>query len=792
VRSVWWAFVIALGYGQSALAESPQLNSMKLAPVEDLQVSSKLQTHVLEEDQMSAFLIANDIHTDEEGRVVMSGDAEVRRIDTVVKGDRIDYLRSTGQLRVRGNGLIMRDASIIKAPAFDYNIDAESGEISELDFWLGTTGGSGAADRADIFSHDHMRLNDVTYTGCPCPDPAWYIRSPQVDLHFEDNEGIARHGTLYFKNVPILYSPYLSFPIRRERKSGFLLPTYGTSTAGGVEFSVPYYFNLAPNYDMTLTPRIMAKRGVQLGAEFRYLGQTYAGQMQGTYLHDDREANRDRWYYGWQHSQALGGGLNANFDIRRVSDDDYFRDFSSLGLNEATNTWLPSTASLSWWNSPYIGGSLSVHKYQTLQDRTSNYLVPQYDKLPELYIQAARYDWGGFDVVSENYATRFMMPFYSGTLSEFDYFRDHRIAPNGTRLSSYTTVAYPIVKAGWYVTPKIGMHLSQYDVDWFQDDLPQYRGRSSTHSRALPLFSVDAGMTFEREASLFGNAAIQTLEPRLYYLYVPYRNQDQIPVFDTAYADFSFSQAFSENIFSGGWDRIADANQLTVGLTSRWLDADSGFERLSLSIAQRLHFSDQRVTLWPGEEPRTRSKSDYLVGANAALTDKFSVRFDAQFNPDNRDRNRMTAGVRWEPKRLASVSAWYRYQRDPRQVYDPSLDIDEEDDQGREVATVAGQWPLSRHWYALGRYDYSLQESRNTQSILGLEYKGDCCWSARVVLQRYAVAREEANTAVFVQLELAGLGGIGSDPMSVISERITGYQTINPPISEKTVFERYQ
>ena len=205
-----------------------------------------------------------------------------------------------------------------------------------------------------------MRLNDVTYTGCPCPDPAWYIRSPQVDLHFEDNEGIARHGTLYFKNVPILYSPYLSFPIRKERKSGFLLPTYGTSTAGGVEFSVPYYFNLAPNYDLTLTPRIMVKRGLQLGAEFRYLGESYHGQMQGTYLHDDREANRDRWYYGWQHSQALGGGLSANFDIRRVSDDDYFRDFSSFGLNEATNTWLPSTASLSWWNSPYIGGSLSV------------------------------------------------------------------------------------------------------------------------------------------------------------------------------------------------------------------------------------------------------------------------------------------------------------------------------------------------------------------------------------------------------------------------------------------------
>ena len=771
---------------------APPPEAIRVGAGSDLLVSSKLRTHILEEDQMSAFLIADDIHTDEDGRVILSGNAEVRRIDSVVKGDHIDYHRSTGQLRVRGNGLMMRDASIVQAPAFDYNVDAETGEITEPDFWLGTTGGAGTAERADIFSSDHMRLNQVTYTGCPCPDPAWYIKSRQVDLHFEDNEGIARHGTLYFKDVPILYSPYLSFPIRKERKSGFLLPTYGTSTAGGMEFSVPYYFNLAPNYDLTLTPRIMAKRGLQLGAEFRYLDESYAGEVQGTYLHDDRQARRDRWYYGWRHNHSLGGGLHASFDIRRVSDDDYFRDFSSLGLNEATNTWLPSTASLSWWDSPYVGGTLSVHKYQTLQDRTANYLTPQYDKLPELYIRAARYDWGGFDVVSENYATRFVMPFYSGSLSEFDYYRDHRIAPNGNRFTSYTSVAYPIVRAGWYVTPKAGVHLSQYSVDWFEDDLVQYRGRNRTQSRALPIFSIDSGMTFERDTSLFGNAAVQTLEPRLYYLYVPYRDQTNLPVFDTAYADFSFSQAFSENLFSGGWDRIADTNQLTVGLTSRWLDADSGFERLSLSVAQRIYFRDQLVTLWPGEHARTRAKSDYLFSANAALTDKFSVRFDAQFNPDSRDRNRMTAGVRWEPKRLASVSAWYRYHRDPRQVYDPSLQLSPDDDQGREQATIAGQWPLSNRWYALGRYDYSIRESRSTQSILGVEYKGDCCWSARVVLQRYAVARDEANTAVFFQLELAGLGGIGSDPMSVISDRITGYQAINPPIPEKTVFERYQ
>jgi len=792
VRSVWWTLFIAVGCGQVALAAPPQVGAIKVQAASDFEISSKLRTHLLEEEQMSAFMIADDIRAEDDGRVVLSGNAEVRRIDSVVKGDQIDYHRSTGQLKVRGNGLLMRDANIVQAPAFDYNVDAETGEVSEPSFWLGASGGAGKAERADIFSHDHMRLNQVTYSGCPCPDPAWYIKSRQVDLHFEDNEGVARHGTLYFKNVPILYSPYLTFPIRKERKSGFLLPTYGTSTAGGVEFSLPYYFNLAPNYDLTLTPRVLAKRGVQLGAEFRYLGRTYSGALQGTYLHNDRQADRNRWYYGVEHSQALGGGLHASFDIRRVSDDDYFRDFSSLGLNEATNTWLPSTATLSWWNSPYIGGSVSVQKFQTLQDRNATYLVPQYDKLPELFVRAARYNWGGFDVVSENYITRFSMPFYSGTLSEYDYYRDHRIAPDGDRLTSYTTLAYPIVKAGWYVTPKVGVHLSHYRTDWYADELTRYRGRNDNQSRALPIFSIDSGMTFERETTLFGNAAIQTLEPRLYYLYVPYRDQSNIPVFDTAYADFSFSQAFSENIFSGGWDRIADANQLTVGLTSRWLDADSGFERMSLSVAQRIHFSDQRVTLNPEDPTRLRDKSDYLLGASAALTDTLSVRLDAQFNPDSRDRNRMAAGLRWEPKRLASLSAWYRYQRDPRLVYDPEARISENDDRGREQATIAGQWPLSKNWYALGRYDYSIKESRSTQSILGLEYKGDCCWSARVVLQRYAVARNDVNTAVFFQLELAGLGAIGSDPMGMIRERVSGYQDINAPIPEKTVFERYQ
>ncbi|HUG57540.1 MAG TPA: LPS-assembly protein LptD [Candidimonas sp.] len=791
MRLVWWTILLAIAGVSAAQAQQSGASADARASMPQLKVAPNLQIHRnIKDEDISSFLVGDKMESDPDGLVKLTGKAEVRRIDSVVKGDYIDYQRSTGQVRVRGNGLIMRDANIVTGPEVDYNINSETGEVTDPNFWLGATGGSGKATRADILSRDHMRLTDVTYSGCPCPDPSWYIKSSRVDLHYEDNEGVARNGVLYFKDVPVLYSPYLTFPIRKERKSGFLIPTYGTSSSGGFEVSVPYYFNIAPNYDMTLTPRYMAKRGTQLGGEFRYMGPSYSGQAYGTYLGNDKVADRKRWYYGWQHAQSLGGGVNASFDVRHVSDDDYFRDFSSLGLNEATNTYLPSNAGLSWSGYKYFNASLYAYSYQTLQDSTSSYLTPQYNKLPELYVRGARYNWGGFDVQSDNYATRFEMPFYSGSIDKFSYYKDNRVAPNGTRYSSYTTVAYPIVRAGWYVTPKVGLHMSQYNTDWFPSQLPQYVGYPKTQSRVLPIMSIDSGMTFERDASLFGNAAIQTLEPRVYYLNVPYTDQSQIPVYDTGIASFNFSQAFDENIFSGGWDRIAEANQVTVGLTTRWLDADSGFERLSLSAAQRIYFSDQRVTLGVGDKPRTDKKSDYLVGVNAALTDTLNVRFDAQFNPESNERNRMTAGFRWEPKRLATLSASYRYERDPRYYTDPNFS--DANDNTRDQVSVAGQWPLTNKIYALGRYDYSLQEKRSTQSIFGLEYKGDCCWVGRVVMQRYAVSREQVNTAMFFQLELSGLGSLGTDPMRLLSDRIAGYRSITPPIPEKTTFERYE
>ncbi|OXR49277.1 LPS biosynthesis protein [Pusillimonas sp. T2] len=785
--------------GRDATMPVPKLTITEI-PAEaqpQLAESSQLRVHGgLKDDDKTSFIVADQVETDPDGKLTLTGKAQVRRIDSVVKGDRIDYQRNTGQVDVWGDGMMMRDGNIIRGPELHYNFDSDTGEITTPDFWLGAGGGSGTAERAQIFSRSQMRLTDMTYAACPCPDPAWYISAPRVDFDTEENEGVARNGVLYFKGVPILASPYLSFPLRKERKSGFLIPSYGGSSNSGYEFALPYYFNLAPNYDLTVTPRYMSKRGVQWGADFRYLGQSYTGQLAGSYLANDKETQNKRWMYSWQHTQTFGHGFYASADINAVSDDNYFRDFSTIGINQASIDYLPRILTVGWAGSPYWSATVQHYTYQTLQDTTGGaaYRTPPYNKEPELNIVGARYNWNGLDMVSSNYVTRFVLPRYDGG-GYAGYVDGQRLGPDGTRFKSYNTVALPIVRSGWYVTPKVGVHLSQYNTEWYTPSQYGATGYSSyprTQSRVVPIMSLDSGMTFERDASFFGKAAVQTLEPRLYYLRVPYRDQSSIPVYDTGVATFNFGQAFDENYFSGGWDRIADANQLTLGLTSRWLDANSGVERLSLSVAQRRYFADRQVTL-PGGKPRVDQKSDYLVGVYAALTDKLNVRFDAQFNPESNERNRMTAGLRWHPKRLATLSATYRYERDPEQISNPNgFNIPGYIDRSKENLVVSTQWPLTQKIYAMGRVDYSIQEKRSTQTIMGLEYKGDCCWAARVVFQRYSVSLGDKNTALFLQLELTGLGSLGTDPLNFLGRNIPGYEPVTPPIPNKTTFERYE
>jgi len=808
VRTAFWTLnpvVLAL-FG--AVAAGQDVDSGSAATVPGLRLAPALRAPTQRDADMPAFLSGKRAEGASAGHLVLTGGAQVRRRDTVLKAERIDYEQETGELDAEGAVRLRRDANLLTGTRLHYNVQTDTGSVDGAQFWLGANAGSGSAERAEIFSRSRMRLTGVTYTGCDCPEPAWEIRASRVDLDLDENEGVARGGVLYFKGVPILASPYLTFPLREARKSGFLVPTYGTTSNSGFEISTPYYLNLAPNYDATVTPRYLAKRGVQAAGEFRYLGRSYQGEFSGTYLMRDRQLGEKRWLYSSRHEQQLGHGFYADWNIAGVSDNDYFRDFSTLGLNEASTTYLAREGRLGW-SGRYARGFVRAYRAQSLFEADALTRIPQYDKMPEVVLQGARYDWGGLDVEVDGTATWFRPLIGEQQLGGL--WQDRRFGPNGQRFVLYPSLALPIVRPGWYIKPKAGVHYAYYDTQWYAGNFrntadynTQYASiygspRDGGASRTQPIFSLDAGLTFDRDARFFGKAATQTLEPRLYYLRVPFREQRGLPVYDTSLADFSFAQAFQENIYTGGWDRIANANQLTIGLTTRFLDAGSSAERLTLSVAQRLYFEDQKVTLL-NEIPRASARSEYLLNTTAALTDTLGVQAATQYNTTQSQWDRAMVSLRWKPQRLALVAASYRYQRDAVASDGGSVPFVP---RGQNQLSLAFQWPLTKQWYALGRVDYSLRRNRQagattperrrfTQTIVGLEYKGDCCWSTRTVFQRYAVDARKSNTAVFFQLELRGLGMLGADPLQMLSRSIPGYESVAPPTLPVSTFERYE
>jgi LPS-assembly protein len=779
---------VLLGLGIAAAHAQPSPIAATPAIVgPGLRVSPLLERSTVPDKEMPAFLEGTQMEGDGLGNAKLRGKASVRRQDAVLKANIIDYNKRTGVMDAQVNARLIRDGNVITGTSIIYNSEDGTASIDQPNFWV-DNGGAGVGSWADVFNRDQMSLTDVTYSGCPCPQPSWYIETEKLDLDYAANEGVAKNGVLYFKDVPILASPYLTFPIKKERKSGFLLPTFGNTSTTGADYTQPYYFNIAPNYDATLQARAMSKRGVQLGGEFRYLGESYKGQMAGTYLSKDLQTGEDRWLYSAQHSQSFGRGFFGAYNVNGVSDSKYFDDFASLGINQTVISALPRTVGGGWGNE-YINTGVQASTFQTLSG------IPQYNKLPEYTVNAARFDFGGFDVQSLNTATEFQAPldrrFAYGPGGSL------RWRPDGQRLLSYNSIAYPIVRPGWYITPKIAMSLAQYQTNWYGLEKTLGYGQAS-NGRALPIMSVDSGMTFERDTTFFGKGALQTLEPRAYYLRVPYRDQSQYPVYDTTLADFSFSSAFQENIFAG-FDRIANANQATFALTTRWLDANSGFERLQLSVAQQFYFEDQQVTL-PFQVPRTNTKSQFLFGGSAALTDTLNLTSLVQYNPYASQISRAQVTTRWRPQRLATLALSYRYQVNP-----PTLSLYQS--QGQNQVSAAFQWPLTNKWYSIGRLDYSLNNAtapslidpstikgvpKVTQGVMGLEYKGDCCWTGRVVMQRYVVSVDQTNTAIFFQLELGGLGNLGQNPMGVIGRSIPDYQPINPPVPSISKFERYE
>lgn len=700
------------------------------------------------------FIAADRISGKNDVETVAQGSVELRRVGRTLTTEHLTYWQDEDQIEAVGNVRFIQEDDFIIGPRMRLKLKDNVGFFEEPQYTImraasGKTGGmpgqltsgSGQARRIDFEGEDHYRLSDATYSTCRPGNPDWYVRSDSLSLDYSREVGVAHDATLTFQGVPILYAPWFSFSLNNQRKSGLLTPTFGTTSKGGIEMTFPYYWNIAPDMDATISPRVISKRGVQWGSEFRYLDQNYNGMVRGEYLPDDRIAHLSRSNISVSHAQNFGRGFTGSLNLNGVSDDSYFSDLSSRLTNIAQNNLLRQgvlSYGGSWWSA-----SLMAQRFQTLQDPALPPVGVPYHRLPQLILNAYRADFPLGSAFT-----------FSGEYVNFS----HPTQALAKRTSLYPLLSLPLLTAAFYITPKIGLHSTHYSLE------RQATGTPAQLTRNVPTFSIDSGVFFERNTDWFGQNLTQTLEPRLYYLYVPTRDQSLIPVFDTGLADFNFAQIFSDNRYVGS-DRIGDANQATVALTSRLIDPASGSELLRAVIGQRYYFKLQDVTL-PGETARTTKTADFLAALSGKVLPRISLDSGWQYNPRDKRTERLTLGARYQPEVAKVINAGYRYSRDLLGQLDASV-----------------QWPLWGGWSGVGRYNYSLKENRIIETIGGLEYNAGC-WASRFVVQRIATAAGQSSSAFFVQLELNGFSNIGSNPMEMLKRNIPGYGRINQPVAD--------
>ena len=682
------------------------------------------------DDPAELFLDAEkfDGHLDQD--IDAAGSVRLRKRGAAVFSDQLHLAVPDQQVTATGHVRFEKDGDVITGEQLVYDLNNDSGYIDKPDYKLLRFSSRGSANRLVAQNRDLYEIDKTTYTNCEVGDDDWFMRIDRLELDRLRDIGVAHNATIVFKGVPVLYSPYLDFSLSGRRKTGLLPPSFGSTGQSGFEYTQPFYWNIAPNRDATIAPRVMSRRGVLTNLDFRYLEPDAKGEMRGEYLPDDRVKNETRYAYLWKHQQTFGNGFSGSLDLQSVSDDTYFTDLSDK-IAATSQTNLNREGDLfydgGWWNV-----NTRVQRYQTLQDPLAP-VVPPYARVPQITLNMNRQTDVHLDFAMQ------------GEFVEFS----HPTLINGTRETLYPSISAPFQTSYFYLTPKVGYSATRYS---FQDST------TPDETRSLPIYSLDSGLTFERSTTLWGRDFLQTMEPRLYYVYIPFRPQDQLPNFDTALADFNFAQIFTENQFTGG-DRINDANQLTAAVTSRLIDPNSGDEQLRFTLGQRYYYKPQQVSLTPGVSDS--QTTDVLAAVSGQITKNWFTDLGVQYSFINGQTQQSNAVLRYHPEIGKTINFGYRFTRG-------SL----------EQGDVSAQWPIGGRWNGLARYNYSLQDRSLLEGLFGLEYNAGC-WAARFVMHRFVSSTQEYVNAVFFQLELTGISRIGSNPLELLRQNITGYDKTN-------------
>ena len=709
---------------------------------------------------------------------VAEGNAEFRRGGMKISADKLRYEQADDLATALGNVRISRDGNVYTGPELQLKVQRFEGFFLNPTYHFARTGAGGVAERIDFLDEQRVVATTANYTSCPIDgsgDPAWLLTTTKVNLDFGTNTGVAEGAVLRFYGVPILAAPRLSFPLSDERKSGWLPPNMGLDSKSGFQFSMPYYWNIAPNRDATITPEISTRRGPSVEGEFRYLEPGYGGDVKLNLMPNDRVTGTSRYALAAGHNSDFGNDLLLKMRVLRVSDDDYWKDFPRDVSSSLTPRLLASDFQISRpfgdWRT-----YARVQKWQVLQtlDPVTRIDAP-YERAPQIGARYAGRIGPGLELGFETEFNRFTNPTDASLTPR----------PTGNRVHALGSVAWPYITPGWTLTPKVSFNAASYSIDSVAQPAGGGIGTgtnlAATGTRVIPTVSLDSAWVFERETSFFGKSVRQSLEPRLLYVNTPYRDQTGLPNFDAYQKDFNFDSIFTDNAFSGV-DRVSDAHQVTAGVTTRFINPETGAERLRLGIAQRYLLRDQLVT--PDAQPLTRRFSDVLLLGSTTVIPSWSLDASVQYSPDSNRVTRSILGARYSPGPFRTVSATYRLTRGLSEqvelgwqwpLYGPTPDAASA--VARRNAGGEGGGNCKGSWYGVGRINYSTLERRLVDAIVGVEYDAGC-WIGRVVATRQSTGFSEATTRLLFQLELVGLSRLGSNPLQVLKDNIPGYKLL--------------
>jgi len=671
----------------------------------------------------------------------LDGDAKfsdqiiLRSGNRLLRADDASYDSASGVFAVQGD-VEFRDPQT-RVSATKARLDRVNSELSfeSAEFEIWSVPARGSARDVNVQQAGIFQLREATYTSCPKGNNDWQLSAKKIHINQNTGVGTARNARLDFKGVPILWLPYITYPVTNERKSGLLIPDLGSSNRRGLDIATPYYWNIAPNYDATITPRYMSKRGLQMNGEFRYLQPRHTGALNGEYLADDEPTGENRYLISVFNQSRLWGGWRGTLDYIDVSDSAYFDDFSS-GIAATSQSNLERSLGFEYFNNPW-SVMFRVQDYETIDESITDFEQP-YQRLPQLAVRG--------------HSPQGLFGLRYDLVGDMTYF-DRDVGVTGFRAHLAPEVGLPLGFDYFQLEPAIGAAYSSYNL---ADTAP---GEEDNPDFLVPIYSLDLASTFERTT---GNSKwLQTLEPRALYTYIPFENQDDIPVFDSVESDLNVVQLFRNNRYVG-YDRVGDTNQIALGITTRLLDADNGKEFMRATLGNIRYLSDQKVTL-PGGMPNESSSSDYLAEFATRFLDHWGMNLGYQWDSDNNETIRTEARLQYRPDATRVANLSYRFRRDTLKEID-----------------FAVAWPLWKSWNFVGRYNYSLEDNQPLEQFIGLEYE-TCCWGIRGVWREYLTrptsefVKSDSDTSFSVQLVLKGFSSVGNSADRLLDRGILGY-----------------